>query len=525
MMGLMSGAEFGRAFFGCTGEYLFPVFPDASLSIWDAPAWRLLRLARVSMAGGDPRAGAALLRQLDAETEAGPRDPDGEALRDAARLEAGVLAWRAGEREAAAEHFRAATGSARRTLRDRALLNLACCDTDPDWAALAGSSVAPEAALARAAALGSSRDLAACHRALGALATHELPERARAYALVNEGVVLTEIGHYDAAGACFTRADPLLAPGPDHARATLLINWGSCLVLDAAARSGAERARRWAHAETLLVEASNLLERWTAPAVLAADCLRNLGVLHLAGAREAHASGAASTSVTGRLTLALRSHWEALVAYEGASHVPAGRVGDQFRNLALCYDLADRLGTPGASTAAALATSLRGEARERLAASGDHAALVEADLIEAARLLDDDPGAAADLAVPAALYRNAQRHGLVGADLRDRWSRAEAADALDLALVAAERAGRGDLAAALVVARRFGGVGDWDTGEEPVWGATVAEDRSSQLPPPSIAGTTDLLEPFRRRAAERYRVPLDRLRTPVVLDLGGSPDQ
>ncbi len=493
-----------RLYFGCTGEYALPVLRDDSVPLRDSAVWRGVLLARRAAAGGDEVGASALLRQLVGD--GAPEQTDDEAMM-VARIDAGVLDWWRGDVAAAREHFAEAVESCDPTsgvLLERARLNLACCRPDgrADAEALRAGPLAGDATVAVAVFHGREGRLGESLRTLGALG------RPTPLATLNEAVVRGEAGDHEGALARFRTALEGLSPGPDHHRAITLLGWGNTGTLAAAGLTGAARDAAFTEAERHLVAAAELLRAWNGPHRLVADCLRNMGVLHLIRA--------ADQGDREQLSLALGNHWAALEHYHRAPEAAPGRIGDQWRNLALCHDLLARLSPADAVRAARRASDCRAEAVDTLVRVHDVGALAEADLTEAALVLDRSPDAAVRLAVPAALFRAAQRFGFSGVDARTDWAEAEASHAVDLALRAAERAGEVDVASALVVTLRFGGVTDWGATSG---GASAAWDASTQAAPPRIAGVSDALLPYIEAAASRYGIDQARLIDSVTIDL------
>lgn len=508
---------------GFAGAFVYPVAEASGPGTVNLPALDEARL----LVGADPDSAAALLSRLIFESDA---DADTLAV---LHLEAGRADWRRGDPSGALSHLEVAAIASDPAVAHRARLGRLCAwielglpDVDRarrEVESLQGGPLVIEAQLVLVVVQARLQATHACRRSVADLDAEPLPPGLAFVHLVNKGVVLLEAN--DAVGAleCFDAAaeaqrstsDHALAPAGDlaldpWAPAILTMNRGVTHGVQAwRAEADVDRAALFQRALVLLAEARAALARLRAPDRLLGDCRRNLGVVHLwRGAR---------TGDTDALEAALRNHWAALEHYRRRPELHR-QVGAQWRSLGLCYRArADASADAGGHVRAQACFD---RAERLLLATGDARALAELDLAEAALRLDDEPDAALELAVPAALFLDAQRFRLAGAAARARWSDGTGEDALDAALAAASQAGRGDLAAALVVWRRLGGAAQFEReGPLPVAG----HDASVLTPPPRIPGVSEALAPYLDAAVRRYRVPESDLVGPTTIDLLNAP--
>lgn len=501
---------------GFASAFLLPVAGASDLGASGPPARREARL----LVDADPGSAAALLERLILEAEADDARDDTLALLN---LDAGCAAWRRGDPAGALRHFEAATAAADPLLAHRARLDRLCAWIAlglPDEAlarreadALRAGPITVEARLVLVVAQALLRAMPACRRAVADLDIDVLPVGFGFVHLVNAGVVLLEandvvgaLAYFDRAGAAAAtpeaRALVAQAVGGSWGPAVLTMNRGIAVGVQALQTAGdAERAALFRRALGTLDEARAALAEVRAPDRLLADARHNLGAVHLWRGWRARDPEA--------LEAALRNHWAALELYRRRPELRR-QAGSQWRALGLCYRAS------GDAPGDARAQACFDRAERLLVEAGDARALAELDLAEAALRLDAEPDAAVALAVPAALFLDAQRYQLAGAAARDLWSDGPGEDALDDALAAARRAGRGDLAAALVVWRRLGGTTQFEEeGPLPVAGP----DASLLTPPPRIRGVSEPLEPYVIAAARRYHVPETDLVGPTTIDL------
>lgn len=506
-------------FAGFDTAFLLPVAGAADLGASGPPARREAQL----LVDTDPGSAAALLEQLLFEAETADLGDDTLALLN---LDAGCADWRRGDPVGALRHFEAATAAADPVLAHRARLDRLCA-----WIALGlpdetlarreadavrEGPMAVEARLVLVVVQALRRSMAACRRAVADLDSDPLPGGLGFVHRVNAGVVLLEANDVAGALACFDRAGAASASpgaralvaeavGGSWGPAVLTMNRGIAVGVQALQTAeDAERAALFQRALGTLDEARAALAAGRAPDRLLGAARHNLGAVHLWRGWRARDPEA--------LEAALRNHWAALEVFRRRPELRR-QVGNQWRALGLCYR------AQGDASGDARAQACFDRAERLLLEAGDARALAELDLAEAALRLEAEPDAVVALAVPAALFLDAQRYQLAGADARDRWSDGPGEDALDDALAAARRAGRGDLAAALVVWRRLGGTTQFEReGPLPAAGA----EASLLTPPPRIRGVSEPLEPYVAAAARRYRVPATDLVGPTTIDLLGA---
>lgn len=505
----MESSRSSLRYAGFASAFLLPVAPPPGGGA-PHPALQEARL----LTDADPQVASSLLRRLLFEAEADGADVQALAF---LHLDAGVAALRGCDPAAAVQHAEASLGHPllehpARLCRLAAWVELGLpgdtADRAPgEIALLQGGPLAPEASVALVAVEALRGATGESRRAVAALDDRALPAGLRFLHLVNAGVVLLEAQDVTGALARFAAADALrrAAAATPRERAVLALNRAITVGTQALQRPDAEWAAMVADAVRLLDEAVGTLERLGTQPRLLGDCLRNRGVVRLwAGSRDRDSA---------LLEAALRDHWVALGQYDRPPHWRR-QVGDQWRNLGLYYRARRSLGDDGRAQACY-------DRAEAMLGTRDGRALAERDLAEAALCLDaENAMAALTLSLPAALYLDAQRFRLAGAAARSCWSDGVAEDALDDALAAAEASGRGDLASALVVWRRFGGVAQSEhEGPLPKHGP----DASVLTPPPRIRGVSDSLAPYVAEAARRYGVDESELVGPVTIDLLGAP--
>lgn len=497
---------------GFAGSFLLPVLGAPRFGRHVTPA-----LAEAGqLACTDPATAASLLERLVFEAGTGEADADALAV---LRLEAGRAAWRRGETVRAAAHFAVASAASDAFLAQRARLNRLCVGAEagfPDAErpldevrALADGPLALEARIVAVVVAARLRATAACRTSVAALDAEALPDDLALLHLVNRGVVLLEAQDVAGAHDSFDRAAALPAgvwgeASDPWAAAVLRLNRGLATGVEGwRTPPGAERAMRFRRALVLLDAARTRLTHERAPDRLLGDCRRALGLVHLWRGWP--------TRDADDLEAALRQHWSALRHYEGRPEC-ARQVGNQWRWLGLCY----RARGGPAADAHAQACFDRAESVLR---GGDARDLAGLDLAEAALRLDAEPDAALRLALPAALFLDAQRFHLAGTAARALWADGSGEDALDLALAAAERAGEGSVAGALVVWRRLGGAAQFEE-EGPL--LTAGPDAATLSPPPGVLGVTEALEPYLAAASRRFGVPRADLIGQTTIDLLGG---
>lgn len=468
-----------------------------------------------------PAAASAAFHRLLFEGAAGEPYSDGMAVIE---IDAGRVDWRYGDSDRAAAHFAAAASGANDPhLVDRARLNRACALADRGFPADAGGvtgviseladlvgradeATGVAARVAAVAVYALAGEVDACHGAIARLTGFDLPADLALVHRVNTALVLLA-GHDVAAAASLL--DEVLADGVDDplTAAIVTMNRGAAAAVAAhgLASGSAKRAATVAQATRWLVEARLTFGRVHASDRLQGDCRRNLGVLRF---RE----GWAEADLTAVET-ALADHWEALELY-GRRPDLHREIGNQWRAIAACYGALARVTPPYA----ALIDLCFARAEAELALAHDPRSLAEVDLAWASLLIDHNPAAALDRALPAALYLDAHRFQLAGIEARDLWLDAET-DAWDAAMGAAVAAGRGDVEAAGLLWRRLAGTRQVER-SGPLPDPTDG-DASLLAPPPWVAGVQDVLAPFAAVAARRY-APFP-LASAEALDLfGGS---